>query len=101
MQDFYLMTDSEQALWDILAILDLAVKTEETGQYHAKDINLDIIGTIYKPTGKMIAGENGFEFPEQLPVPGFHANIRGVLTDEQQSALPLIPAPVAPIRTWA
>jgi hypothetical protein len=103
MNDFYLKTNDLHELWDLLLAQDLAetVTDPEGGtQYIAKGIALDIIGTIFKPTGNMItSGE--LTFPEQLPVEGFHANIRGDLTSEQQAALPLISAPATPYRVWA
>lgn len=33
-------------------------------------------------------------------VVGYHANLRGVLTDEQKAALPIIPTPANPVRVW-
>ena len=35
---------------------------------------IDIVGTIYKPTGKRIISGD-FEYPEQAPIPGFHVNL--------------------------
>ncbi len=37
--------------------------------------NTDIIGVIYKPTGKMLPTEYG-DTPEMTPVDGWHVNIR-------------------------
>jgi hypothetical protein len=36
-----------------------------------------------------------------LPVDGYHANLIGELTKEQQKLLPLVSAPKNPIRVWA
>ena len=36
---------------------------------------IDVIGVIYKPTGNMIATDEG-EVPEMAPVDGWHANVR-------------------------
>lgn len=33
-----------------------------------------IVGTIYKPTGNMLIDENGIEYPEMVPIEGFHVN---------------------------
>ena len=101
MQDYYIKTTSEHELWTKLSQLGLARWIEEIQQYEPMGINLDIIGTVYKPTGKMITTAEGFNFPEQLPLDGFHANIRGTLTEEQHAALPLIAAPATPYRVWA
>jgi hypothetical protein len=103
MNDYYLKTTDESTLWDLLLNLDLAdthVGIDGAPIKFAKGIALDIIGTIYKPTGNMITVD-GLTFPEQVPVEGFHANIRGDLTAEQQAGLPLISAPATPYRVWA
>jgi hypothetical protein len=36
---------------------------------------VDVIGTIYKPTGNMIQTDDG-EVPQMAPIPGYHANVR-------------------------
>jgi hypothetical protein len=103
MTDFYLKTNDLHELWDLLLAQDLAemiTSPDGSTDYVAKNIALDIIGTIFKPTGNMITSGD-LTFPEQLPIDGFHANIRGDLTLEQQAALPLISAPATPYRVWA
>jgi hypothetical protein len=87
--DYYLKAVSEAALMTALEAVD-AVKSyqvkNETGETietrwaAAPGYNLDIVGTIYKPTGNMLQRtENGqtFEVPEVTALPGFHANLRG------------------------
>lgn len=100
MNDYYLKTTDLQSLWNVLILYNLAERSPDTGEYFAKGIALDIIGTIYKPTGNTITVD-GLTFPEQEPVEGFHANIRGDLTAEQIASLPLILAPATPYRVWA
>jgi len=113
MNDYYLKFNNKQDMWNILLSLGLATETENmisdgAGGYDkeriAVGIALDVIGTIYKPTGNMttVTSEMGeMTFPEVAPIDGFHANIRGSLTDEQIAALPLIEKPTAPYRVWA
>jgi hypothetical protein len=101
MQDYYLKTNTEKELWDCLVALDLAIWVEESSRFQSRGINLDIIGTIYKPTGNEITTEQGYKYPETVAVPGFHANIRADLTEEQQAQLPLVAAPATPYRVWA
>ena len=104
MNDYYLKTTDATTLWNLLLEQGLAeTVTDPEGSSHnvAKGIALDIIGTIYKPTGNMTLDNNGFSFPEYRPIEGFHANIRGNLTEEQQANLPLIDAPATPHRVWA
>ena len=75
--------------------------------YYSKTGALDVIGTIYKPTGKMISTTDDtgttFEYPEQEPIEGFHANFRGDLTSEQLQIIEtlLIGKPKNPLRVWA
>jgi hypothetical protein len=45
----------------------------------APDYLTDVIGLIYKPTGKKLVHENGFEYDEMVDVGGWHVNMRGVL----------------------
>lgn len=47
----------------------------------ASDYLTDVIGLIYKPTGKKLVDEGGFEFAEMADVGGWHVNMRGVLPD--------------------
>mgnify|MGYP000255792444 CR=1 FL=1 len=39
------------------------------------DYAIDVVGLIYKPTGKFIKDEDGSSYPEQAPIPGWHVNI--------------------------
>ena len=107
MKDYYLKCNNEQEIWQALLSLDLAhTITDVAGNEYPipKGINLDIIGTIYKPTGNMITTDSEMgtsTIPEMLPIEGFHANIRGDLTEEQEAQLPLISPPNNPVRVWA
>lgn len=64
-------------------------------------IALDIIGIIHKPTGIMLTTEDGLQYPEMIPIDGYHANLKADLIEEQEALLPLIPAPTTPYRVWA
>lgn len=121
MQTYYLKAADEQSLWEALEAAGLAHKQydtedplnvapedadeawEPTGAYDwiADTPMLDIIGTIYQPTGETLTDAEGMEYPEMAPVSGYHANLREDLTDEQQAALPTIAAPATPMRKWA
>ena len=70
------------------------VETVKVPRYAA----IDVIGTIYKPTGKLLTTDEG-EVPEMAPVEGWHANVRH--TDEAPE-LDAYKAEVAtPVRGWA
>lgn len=87
--DYYLKANSEAELWQALktagAAVSYDVKNEagevvETRWAPAPGYSIDVIGTVYKPTGNMIqqtVGEQVMEIPEMAALPGFHANMRG------------------------
>jgi hypothetical protein len=47
----------------------------------APDYLTDVIGFIYKPTGKTLVNEDGLEYDEVADVGGWHVNLRGELPD--------------------
>jgi hypothetical protein len=59
---------------------------------------VDVIGTIYKPTGKMLTTPEG-EVPEMAPLDGWHVNVRH--TDETPELEAFRVFPVTPSRMWA
>ena len=59
---------------------------------------IDIIGTIYKPTGEMITTDEG-EVPEMVPVEGWHANVRHNAEAPELEAYRVFPK--AAQRGWA
>jgi hypothetical protein len=100
--DYYLKANSEEHMWETLTTAGLT--SEYEGKKYAKGISLDVIGVIYKETGNTttVTSPEGysFEVPETQAIEGYHANIRGDLTEEQQQALPLIAKPSTPNRIW-
>ena len=58
-------------------VQDDIVETVKVPKYAA----VDVIGTIYKPTGKMLPAEDGSgdAVEEMAPVEGWHANLLGEL----------------------
>ena len=124
MATYYLKATDEQALWTALEAADLAVKDYDpedplnsrpddldmeddwdgpTGAYEWRSLSnmLDIIGTMYRETGNMLTTDDGMEYPETEAIDGYHANLREVLTDAQEAALPTVTAPATPYRKWA
>ena len=59
---------------------------------------VDVIGTIYKPTGKMLQTDEG-EVPEMAPVEGWHVNVRH--TDEAPELEAYKVEVATPVRGWA
>ena len=124
MATYYLKATDEQAFWTALEAADLAVKDYDpedplnsppadldmdaewdgpSGAYEWRSLSnmLDIIGTMYRETGNMLTTEDGMEYPEMEAIEGYHANLREVLTDAQEAALPTVDAPATPYRKWA
>jgi hypothetical protein len=105
--DYYIKAESEEALWSALFAADVASESTEDGVTYrgAKSgYALDVIGLIYRGTGQMVEVNDPdmgtFSYEEQAPIEGFHANLRGNLTDEQKALLPLIDKPATPNRIW-
>ena len=59
---------------------------------------IDVIGTIYEPTGKMIATDEG-EVPEMAAILGWHVNVRH--TSEAPELEQYRVHPATPHRMWA
>ena len=90
--DFYIRLNSEAdlptAFADFYKQDYVTVVDEETGEStqtpdgepylvtHTHDYAIDLVGTIYEPTGKMLTDAEGFEYPEMAPVDGYHVNVR-------------------------
>ena len=59
---------------------------------------IDVIGVIYKPTGKLLTTTEG-EVPEMAPLPGWHVNVRHTAEAPELDAYKVTPK--APVRGWA
>ena len=98
----YRMVDPAPAPWDVEAAeasdrQAIVVPREpcEVPNFLA----IDLIGTIYKPTGNMLQSDEG-EVPEMAALDGYHVNVR--LVGEDGSALePYRIYPDNPVRGWA
>ena len=137
--DYFLKSNDEQTLMaklaEVGAVEQYEVKDEngevlETKYRPASGVNLDIVGTIQKPTGNMIVTDAG-EVPEMETLDGFHANLRGNLdlsekieytqpgaiglqegeepVEQPEAIVVVTPSPIAdilvypknPVRVWA
>lgn len=99
--DHYLRADTEAALYAALEAAGVVVQSEDG--YRVTDpcaYALDVIGTIYRPTGEVIE-QDGMEIPVMEPVPGYHANLRASIEfDPAPLADIIIPPPHNPVRAW-
>jgi len=91
--DYYLKFESEAEAKAVL----YRVEGEE-GNEVANYQFVDVIGTIYKPTGKMLKSEEG-EFPEMAPLDGYHVNVR--LLNDAPELEPYRVFPENAVRGWA
>ena len=117
--DYHLKFDSEAAAkavlyrWEYPAPAPFDVEAaeaaaEETGRQAieverepyevAKYLAIDLIGTIWKPTGKMLQGEEG-EFHEMAALDGYHVNVRVEKAAPELEAYQVFPQ--NPVRGWA
>jgi hypothetical protein len=98
MHDFYLrFTDKEQAD----AVLYTKVPTTFNEEGEATEWmdkpnydNINVIGTIYRPTGTMLKNDEGMDYPEMKTIEGYHVNIRNYTEApelEQYAVVPTIP----------
>ena len=117
--DYHLKATDQEALWTALISAGVVELVEqqiigegeelvtETVRQVKRGQNLDVIGVIWKPTGETITvksiDDTDMEVPEMAPIEGFHANLRGGLTEEQIATLGsmIIEAPATPYRVWA
>lgn len=98
MIDLYLKADSEQELTSALMAVGFSVDEESGALYHP-DAALDVIGTIYQPTGKT-ALVDGQEVPVTAPVPGHHVNVRTTSETLATSLESFRTYPETPVRAW-
>ena len=99
MIDLYLKTDSKSAMTLALKAAGFSQDPDSGALYHP-DAALDVIGTIYQPTGETSLVD-GQEVPVTAPVSGYHVNVR-TTSDELASALDAQRTyPVTPLRVWA
>lgn len=99
MIDLYLKADSEPELTSALMAAGF-IADEESGALYHPDAALDVIGTIYQPTGETMTIE-GEEIPVTEPVPGYHVNVRTTSETLAASLESFRTYPETPVRVWA
>ena len=62
------------------------------------DYSIDVVGTIYEPTGVILTNAEGLDYPEMQALTGWHLNIR---TYNDMSAYEeYFMSPTTPSRKW-
>ena len=87
MIDYYLAFSSESAARVVL------YRDDDVANY----ANIDTIGLIYKPTGKIIKSAEG-DYPEMAVIHGWHVNVRIVEGEDAESLKQFEVTPTTPIR---
>jgi len=82
MTDYFLRFENEEQALPLLELFE----------------NVDMIGTIYEPTGETKIDKEGTEYPEVLPIPGFHVNIR--TSKSVESLADFLISVNNPVRVW-
>ena len=85
--DYYCRFESEKAANTALLAVDL------------RQASVDVIGTIYKPTGSMIANADFGKRAEMAAVTGWHVNVRSLTEIAALKQYDI--APATPARVWA
>ena len=99
MIDLYLKAGSKSAMTLALKTAGF-IQDPDSGALYHPDAALDVIGTIYQPTGETSLVD-GQEVPVTAPVSGYHVNVR-TTSDELATALDAQRTyPVTPGRVWA
>lgn len=104
--DYFLKAATEAELQQKLIEAEVIVPAgdpENSASMRLNGCALDTIGQISKPTGKTNTVD-GMEVPEMATIDGYHANLRGALSDTQLAILEpiLLPeAPANPFRVFA
>ena len=60
---------------------------------------LDVVGTIYKPTGAFVEDEEGMRSAVMAPLDGFHVNL--AIAELPEALMPFEVTPDRPIRVFA
>lgn len=99
MIDLYLKAGSKSAMTLALKTAGF-IQDPDSGALYHPDAALDVIGTIYQPTGETTLVD-GQEVPVTAPVSDYHVNVR-TTSDELATALDARRTyPVTPVRVWA
>jgi hypothetical protein len=99
MIDLYLKAGSKSAMTQALKTAGFSQDSDSGALYHP-EASLDVIGTIYQPTGEtsLVDGE---EVPVMAEVTGYHVNVRTASQDVADALADLRTYPVTPARVWA
>ena len=101
MIDFYLKLANED---DMPTVLSDFYNEEGDLVTNTADYAIDVVGTLYEPTGNTLTDDEGMEYPEMQAMTGWHVNIRLVGDAVRETVETLDTSygvtPDAPQRVW-
>lgn len=119
-RDFYLKLTAESDMPTVLAAFyqqDYVTNVDDEGVetqvadgdpylvQFTHDYAIDVVGTIYEPTGVTLTDSEGMDYPEMAPIPNaWHVNIR-LVGDAMRETVEALDAthgvtPNSPSRVW-
>jgi hypothetical protein len=123
MIDYYLKFANQAEAEDVLSNLSFLTEIENEDNsvvlVSTGLASIDFVGIIHKPTGKLLEDLDGNEYPELVPLEGYHVNLRLASLPVTQSVdevtgevteiaspipdllAPYIVEPTTPSRVWA
>jgi hypothetical protein len=117
--DFYLKLTAESDMPTVLADFytqDYVTNVDEEGVEtqvadgdpylvaHTHEYAIDVVGTIYEPTGETLTDDEGVAYPEMALADGWHVNVR-LVGDAMRETVEALDAshgvtPNSPSRVW-
>jgi hypothetical protein len=123
MIDYYLkfanQAEAEGVLSNLSFLTEIENEDESVVLVSIGLASIDFVGTIHRPTGKLLEDIDGNEYPELAPLEGYHVNLRLASLPVTQSVdevtgevteiaspipdllAPYIVEPTTPSRVWA
>lgn len=100
MKDYFLRAESREQIDQ--ALINAGLLTLIDGEpVESSSVSIDYVGTIHRDSGQYTLDKDGFEVAIMEPIEGYHVNLRGKLTAEQEALLPIIETPRHPQRIFA
>lgn len=93
--DYYLkFADAAEAE----AVIGTTREPNESPVLHRDGCSISVIGTMYT-NGQILTDADGMEYYEQVPIDGYHVNLRSTVAQADLAAYNTTPA--TPARVWA
>jgi hypothetical protein len=102
MEPLYLKFPSEEVALSVLAGAFIKPPMESPTEEPAvaKYRYIDIIGVMYEAAGRTLIDEEGNEYPEAIPLDGWHVNILLAPGEDRDPLVEYLTFPTKPRRVW-